>query len=65
MVYEVGWAPGPVWMGADNLAPPGFVARSESTYRLSYPGLITGVERCFPAFLLADPVWFRKATYIT
>jgi hypothetical protein len=23
-VQEVGWAPGPVWTGAENLHPPGF-----------------------------------------
>ena len=34
-VQEAGWAPGPVWMGAENLAPSGILspdrpARSES-----------------------------------
>ena len=24
IVQETGWAPGPVWTGAENLAPPGF-----------------------------------------
>jgi hypothetical protein len=24
IVQEAGWAPGPVWTGAENLAPPGF-----------------------------------------
>ena len=29
MVQEVWWAPGPVWMGAENLAPPlGFDPRT-------------------------------------
>ena len=42
-VQEAGWAPGPVWTGAENLAPTGIrspdrPARSESLYRLSYPG---------------------------
>jgi hypothetical protein len=42
IVQEAGWAPGPVWTGAENLAPPGFdprtvTARSQSLYRLSYP----------------------------
>ena len=41
IVQEAGWAPGPVWMGAENLAPTGIrspdrPARSESLYRLSY-----------------------------
>ena len=24
IVQEAGWAPGPVWTGAENVAPPGF-----------------------------------------
>jgi hypothetical protein len=40
---KVGWAPGPVWTGAENLVPIGIRSpdrppRSESLYRLSYPG---------------------------
>jgi hypothetical protein len=43
IVQEAGWAPGPVWTGAENLAPtrirsPDRPARSESLYRLRYPG---------------------------
>jgi len=39
IVYEAGWAPGPVWTGEENLAPTGIrspdrLARSESPYRL-------------------------------
>ena len=42
IVQKAGWAPGPVWTGAENLAPTGFrspgrPARSQSLYRLSYP----------------------------
>ena len=42
-VQEAGWAPAPVWTGAENLAPtgiwsPDLPARSESLFRLSYPG---------------------------
>jgi len=42
IVQEAGWAPGPVWTGATNLAPteirsPDRPARSQSLYRLSYP----------------------------
>jgi len=41
IVQEAGWAPGPVWTGAENLAPLGIrslyrPARSQSLYRLSY-----------------------------
>ena len=41
VLQEAGWAPGPVWTGADNLAQAGIrfpdrPASSESLYRLSY-----------------------------
>ena len=43
IVQDVGWTPGPVWTGAENIAPtanrsPDIPASSESLYRLSYPG---------------------------
>jgi hypothetical protein len=43
IVQEAGWAPGLVWIGAENLAPtgirsPDLPARSESLYRIRYPG---------------------------
>jgi hypothetical protein len=34
IAQEAGCAPGPIWRGGENLAP----TRSESLYRLSYPG---------------------------
>ena len=42
-VQEAGWVPGPTWTGAENLAPTGIPSperpvRSESSYRLCYPG---------------------------
>ena len=42
IVQGLGWAPGPVWTGAENLASTGIrspdrPARSQSLYRLSYP----------------------------
>ena len=53
-VQEAGWALGPVWTGAENLAPTGIrspdrPARSESLYRLSYRGttnapILTGLD---------------------
>ena len=43
IVPVAGLDPGPVWTGAENLAPTGIrspdrPAHSESPYRLSYPG---------------------------
>ena len=43
IVQEAGWAPRPVWTAAEKLAPTGIrspdrPARSESLYRLRYPG---------------------------
>jgi len=43
IVQEAGWAPGPVWKGAENLAATGIrspdrPACNETIYRLSYPG---------------------------
>jgi hypothetical protein len=42
IVQEAEWAPGPVWTGAENVAPTGIQspdrpARSQSLYRLRYP----------------------------
>jgi len=42
IVQKAGWAPGPVWTGAENLASTGIrcpdrPSRSQSLYRLSYP----------------------------
>ena len=43
IVQEAGWAPGPVWTGTENLAftgirSPDRPTRSQSLYRISYPG---------------------------
>ena len=48
IVQEAGWAPGPIWTGAENLAltgirSPYLPTHSESLYRLSYPGPSTEV----------------------
>jgi hypothetical protein len=50
IVQEVGWAPGPVWTGAENLVPSRIrfldrVVSAESLYSLRYPyfGTIQGV----------------------
>ena len=50
VVREAGWAPGPVWTGAKNLASTRFrsldrPARSESPYRLSCHGRLRLVRR--------------------
>jgi hypothetical protein len=49
IVQTAGWAPGPVWTGAENLNPteirsPGRPAYSQPLYRLSYPAHTTRVR---------------------
>jgi hypothetical protein len=51
IVQEAGWAPGPVWTCAEYLAPSGIrspdpPARSESLYRVCYPGPCSFWQRC-------------------
>ena len=55
-ILQGGWAPGPVWTGAENLIhtrirSPDRPARSESQYRLSYPSWAAVVrgEHCGPS----------------
>ena len=57
IVLEAGWAPGPVWTGAENLSPTRIrsqdrPARSESLYRLSYRGPHT-----VPHYLIKDTIF--------
>ena len=52
MVQEAGWATGPVWTGAENLAPAGIQSpdrpvRSQSLYRLSYSAHHSPVPRIY------------------
>jgi len=56
IVQETGWAPGPVWTGAENLAPTGIrspagPARSESLYRLCLPGPVPAGKK---------PKWYQR-----
>ena len=68
IVQEAGWALGPVWTGAENLAPTGIrspdrPARSQSLYQLRYPAhfIITIPEVQFQTlpviFIFACPSW--------
>jgi hypothetical protein len=36
IVQEAGWAPEPVWIGAENLAPPGFDPRTFQPLAIRY-----------------------------
>jgi hypothetical protein len=50
IVQEAGWAPGLVWISAENLAPtgirsPDLPAHSELLYLLCYPGPLTTESR--------------------
>ena len=49
ILQKAGWAPEPVWMGAENLAPTGIrssdrPARIESPYGLRYPSTFVEVN---------------------
>ena len=59
IVQEAGCASGPVWTGAENIAPTGIrspdrSARSQSLYELCYPALELGHngrgEKCIKGF---------------
>ena len=58
-----GWAPGPVWTGAENLAPTGIrspdrPAHSQSLYRLHYPAHGTCVyEKQIETFAFGKGMW--------
>jgi hypothetical protein len=65
IVQEAGWAPGPVWAGAKNLASTGIrspdrPARSQSPYRLSYRGPISEYERKYTKWESASDVYRLK-----
>ena len=67
IVQEAGWAPGPVWTGAENLSPigirfPDHPARSKSLYRLSYPA---HNFRCRPLMLhvIKEPLVYAEIQY--
>jgi len=42
VVQEVGWAPGPVWTGAENLVPTGIRSRTVQPVVSGYTDLATG-----------------------
>ena len=56
IVQEVGWAPGPVWMGAENLAPTGI--RSPDRLQMKFGQNL--VFRSHTPFAPAGP--FRRRT---
>jgi len=41
IVQEAGWASGPVWTGAENLAPPGFDPRTVQPVGSCYTDYVT------------------------
>jgi hypothetical protein len=49
IVQEAGWAPEPVWIGAENLAPPGFDPRTFQPVASRYPSSTLFRERKMPS----------------
>ena len=63
IVQEAGWAPEPVWTGAETLASTGIrspdcLARSESLYRLRYPGRLVFIIEMKSAYCAVGPGFF-------
>jgi hypothetical protein len=72
IVQEGGWAPGQVWIGAENLTPTGIrspdrQARSQSPYRLHYAAHDTIYRRALNETMktttctLGFGIWFRDS----
>ena len=64
IVQEVGWAPRPVWTGAENLAPtgirsPDLLAHKQLLYRLRYPAHSIGIGQWLNPWAVA---WFVYQT---
>jgi hypothetical protein len=62
IVQEAGWAPEPVWTGAENLAPTGIrspdrPARSQSLYRLRKKYNMPHYFGSLALNLLMPPFW--------
>ena len=67
IVQEAGWAPGPVWTSAENLAPTGIrspdrPAHSQSLYRLSYRRLGGRQGRSAQMRKISPPLGFDPPT---
>jgi hypothetical protein len=52
IVQEAGWAPGPVWIGVENLDPPGFdpqtfqpVASRYTDYAIPAPNCNSNIQK--------------------
>ena len=70
IVQEAGWAPGPVWTGAENLAPTGVWSpdrptRSQSLYRLSYPAHNVTKAMSQNFYFSLDCILFWPTRYVT
>jgi hypothetical protein len=68
IAQEVGWAPGSVWTGAEDVAATGIrypdrPARSESLYRLSYPCTWEKISINYYAILFYVILWTEN-TYL-
>ena len=55
IVQEAGWTPRPVWIGAENLAPPGFDPRTVQLVGSRYPAHV--IINYFYKYSAIGPVW--------
>ena len=68
IVQEAEWATGPVWTGAENLAPTGIRSpdrpgRSQSLYRLRYQALF-GLHSCYSHTFQIPQYETRQTMYV-
>jgi hypothetical protein len=68
IVQEAGWAPGPVWTGAENYAPTEIrsqdrPALSQSLYRLSYPAYLLDIY--WNIFTMHGPINVKDTNIIS
>jgi hypothetical protein len=46
-VWEAGWAPGPVWTGAENLAPTRIRSPDHPTRSVAIPSALSQPTECY------------------
>jgi hypothetical protein len=59
ILQEAGWAPGPVWTGTENVAPPGFDPRTVQPVAIRYTDWATRPTKIPLTPSVIEPATFR------